>query len=129
MSRPIQQDFVCDCGHAFSAAVYKSANVTLNPALGEAIVAGRFNVVACPACEREWPAEVPFLYHDMDRDFAVWVYPETDAPRAEEIRARLRRVAQILSSSVGEDLRGEHGTGTRLVFGVEALRTEIDRLG
>jgi CpXC motif protein len=129
LSKPIEKDFLCTCGRAFSAPVYKSANVTLDPALGEAIASGRFNLVACPACEREWPAEVPFLYHDMDRDFAVWVYPEADAQRAEEIRARLRRVAQILSSSVGEDLGAERGSGTRLVFGVDALRLEIDRLG
>lgn len=129
MSKPVQKEFICDCGRAFSAPVYKSANVTLDPTLGDAIASGRFNLVACPACDREWLAEIPFLYHDMDRDLAVWVYPEGDAPRAEEIRARLRRVAQILSSSVGEDLGGERGSGTRLVFGVEALKAEIDRLG
>lgn len=129
MSKPIQKEFLCDCGRAFSAPVYKSANVTLDPALGDAIAAGRFNLVACPECEREWSAEIPFLYHDMDRGFAIWVYPEGDASRADEIRARLRRVAQILSSSVGEELGGERGSGTRLVFGVEALKLEIDRLG
>ena len=127
MSRPVQKDFHCDCGRAFSAPVYKSANVTLDPSLAEAIASGSFNVIACPSCDREWPAEVPFLYHDMQRGLAVWVYPEADAPRAEEIRARLRRVAEILSSSVGDDLGAERGAGTRLVFGVDALRQELNR--
>lgn len=101
--------------------------MTNDPGLGEAIATGRFNVISCPSCERTWSAEVPFLYHDMQRGLAVWVYPVADAPRAEEIRARLRRVSEILSGSVGDDLGSERGDGTRLLFGIEALRWELDR--
>jgi hypothetical protein len=127
VSKPIQRDFRCICGRAFSAPIYRSANVTLDPVLGDRIVDGTFNLVACPGCGREWLAEVPFLYHDMQRGLALWVYPVADEPRAEEIRDRLRRVAAILSSSVGDDLGAERGAGTRLVFGVEALLAEIGR--
>jgi hypothetical protein len=126
MSKPVSKSFQCECGRRFDAPVYRTANVTLDPSLGEAIAAGRFNLVQCPACERNWAADVPFLYHDMERDFAVWVYPLADEPRADEIRARLRRVAAILSSSVGDDLGVERGAGTRLVFGLDALRVELE---
>ena len=130
MSKPVQKDLVCECGKSFTALVYKSANVTLDPGLGLAIAEGRFNVVECPSCSRRWSADVPFLYHDMEAPLAVWVYPVADAPRAAEIRARLQKVAAILSSSVGESLDGESaggGSGTRLVFGLDALRDELDR--
>lgn len=128
MSKPVERVFRCTCGQEFTAQVYRSANVTLDPALGEAIAADVFNLLACPRCGRAWTAEISFLYHDMERDFAVWVYPEADEARSKEISARLRRAAQILTSSLGADLGEAGGSGTRVVFGMRALRDAIERL-
>jgi hypothetical protein len=56
---------------------------------------------------------------------AIWVYPETEAEREEEIRAKLRRVAEVLSSSVGEGLRTSTRPEDELVFGIEALVRQL----
>ncbi len=121
MSKPVQREFTCECGRAFAAPVYRTANVTLDPSLKTAILEGTFNVVECPACRRRRYADVPFLYHDMPLGRAVWVYPASAAEREVEIRARIRRAGAILSYSVGEGLRQGSEPDEELLFGLESL--------
>jgi len=125
MSKPVQREFTCECGHTFAAPVYRSANVTLNPALRTAILDRTFNVVECPDCHRRSYADVPFLYHDMAADLAVWVYPIVAAGREVEIRARIRRAGAILSASIGEPLRAGSRPEDELLFGLESLIERI----
>lgn len=121
MSRPMQRELTCECGRTFTAAVYRSVTVKVDPALKRAILDGTFNVVECPACHDPVYADVPFLYHDSEVGLAIWVYPESETEREEEIRGKLRRVAEVLCHSVGEGLRTSTRPEDELVFGLEAL--------
>ncbi len=125
MSKPVHREFVCECGCTFAAPVYRSANVTLNPTLKTAILEGTFNVVECPDCRRRRYADVPFLYHDMTVDLAVWVYPTKAAPQETALRAKIRRVGEILGSSIGEPLRAGSRPEDELLFGLESLIERI----
>lgn len=126
MSRPVSRDFACDCGRTFAAPVYRSANVTTNPGLKNAIMGDRFNVVECPSCHARRPADVPFLYHDMGADLAVWVYPASAVGQEAEIKARIRRAGAILTASVGEGLRSRAQAGKEVIFGIDSLRRLIE---
>ena len=86
MSKPKRSSVTCSCGTTFDADVYKSVNVSAEPGLKETILAGHFNVVRCPSCERDLAADVPFLYHDADASRMVWVYPTSSAGQAEQIQ-------------------------------------------
>src|SRR5437870_7420647 len=103
MSKPIRRQFACPGGHSFEANVSRTANVTNEPQLRETILAGRFNRVSCPSCGREIDAEIPFLYHDMDAGYMVWVYPEASADQASQIRDKVRKSYEL----VGTVLPGE----------------------
>lgn len=126
MSKPVQREFTCQCGSTYAAPVYRTANVTLHPALKTAIHERTFNVVECPHCHLRRYADVPFLYHDMDADLAVWVYPTSDAGREDAIRAKIRRAGVVLGASVGERLRSGSRPEDELLFGLESL---IERIG
>jgi hypothetical protein len=121
MSKPVQRELTCECGRTFSASVYRAVNVTNDPRLRNSILDGSFNVVECPDCHEPLYADIPFLYHDMSAGLAIWVYPENESEREEEIRAKLRRVSEVLASSLGEGLRAGHRPSDGLVFGLEAL--------
>jgi hypothetical protein len=107
---------VCPAGHEQSAQLYRSANVTLAPALREEIAERRFNVARCTECGVEWYADVPFLYHDMDTKVRVWVYPERERPSQEQILQKIRRAAAIANTVLPTDR-----TGPELVFGLDEL--------
>ena len=123
MSKPKRCSFVCSCGQAFEADIYKSVNVTAQPELKEQILAGRFNQVRCSACHEVIDADVPFLYHDMNADVMVWVYPSSMVDQADAIRAKIRRSHEI----VGSVLPYPNTSDDRdVVFGVDGLRALID---
>jgi len=121
MAKPVEKRFVCECGHEFGALVHQTANVTKEPELRQEILGGTFNAIKCPACGRTWHAAVPFLYHDMVAEMAVWVYPEGSVSQADEILAKIRRARVVLTASVGESLRPDGRTEAELVFGLAAL--------
>jgi len=119
VSKPVQHSFVCSCGHAFEAPIFKSANVTIQPDLKAQILAGRFNWVRCPACQIELDADVPFLYHDMDADLMVWVYPPRLASQAAAIRDKVRRSHAIVGTVLPLPGATE---ACDVVFGVDELQ-------
>jgi hypothetical protein len=98
MSKPIRRSFSCSSGHTFDADVFRSANVTLQPDLKDEIRAGRFNRVRCPVCGEDQPADVPYLYHDMDAGHLIWVYPRSSRDQAAAIRDKVRKSREIIST-------------------------------
>ncbi|MBI2942083.1 MAG: hypothetical protein HYY04_16755 [Chloroflexi bacterium] len=125
MSRPISHGFSCACSHSFRAPVYKSANVTTDPLLKERILRRDFNVVECPSCSRRIYADIPFFYHDMERHLAVWVYPANHAGREPEIRAKLARARELLSSALPAETAENERFGLDLIFGIDELIARI----
>ena len=112
---------VCPDGHTFEVDVYRSANVSRAPALKDEILGGRFNLVTCPTCQAESYADVPFLYHDMETQLRVWVYPERDRPAEEQILEKIRRAAAIANTVLPTDR-----SGPELVFGLPELVVLIE---
>jgi len=123
VSKAKQSTITCTCGTTFDADVYRSINVSTEPGLKAQILAGRFNVVQCPACGRELAADVPFLYHDSDASLMVWVYPTSSASQENQIRDKLRRSREMLGTILPA---ASIDANRDVVFGIEAL---IDWLG
>ena len=98
MSKPKRSSVTCSCNTTFEADVYRSINVSTEPGLTAQILAGRFNLVRCPACGRELAADVPFLYHDSAASLMVWVYPTASAGQAAQIRDKLCRSREMLGT-------------------------------
>lgn len=116
MSIESEYTLTCSCGRMFHADLYDTVNVTAEPELRASIMEHRLNVVECPRCHRECYVDKPFLYHDMDRDLLLYIYPVACAPQEPELRAEIdRRVRRMPHQQV---LRRKT---IDVLFGVERL--------
>ncbi len=96
MSIESEYTLTCSCGRMFHADLYDTVNVTAEPELRASIIEHRLNVVECPRCHRECYVDKPFLYHDMERELLLYVYPKSCASVAEDLRAEIdQRVHRI----------------------------------
>ena len=120
--RQESRTIVCASGHTFQASVFRSANVSRAPELIDAIRNNSFNRVRCPECGLSTYANVSFLYHDMDSELRVWVYPENSRDSADAILSKIKRAAVIANTVLPTDRRGPE-----LIFGLDELRELIDR--
>ncbi len=77
MSIKKQHELTCpNCGHKQKMTVWSAVNVTLDKALRTKVFDGDINLFSCHECDHESYIEVPFLYHDMHRKFAVHYFPK-----------------------------------------------------
>lgn len=65
-----------NCGHQQKLMIWSAVNVTFDPAMRTKVFEGEINLFKCEECDHESYIEVPFLYHDMDRKFAVHFFPK-----------------------------------------------------
>lgn len=100
MSRQVSMSFVCGCGHELDVWVYESVNVTVAPELKNLVFSPMFNVVECPHCGQKSDPNMQFLYHDMDKHFWIYVYPEEMAEHREEIKSELAKEIDQLKKMV-----------------------------
>ena len=90
MTRRIKRQIQCPCGVCFEAALYESVNVRLDPDLKGDLLDGRLNLVTCPECGGQQRVEIPFMYHDMNRRIAIWVFPEERRDQATKITKEMQ---------------------------------------
>jgi hypothetical protein len=117
-SRTASYKLTCRCGHSFECQIYEYVNVARDPQLRYAVLAGRLNVVTCPACGRRAQARRPFVYSDPPNHLLAYVHPRDNVPREgrELIEAKLRDVYERVAQRPGE--AGE-GPGSAVEQGAE----------
>jgi len=99
-------------------------NVKLDPDLKGELLDGRLNLVTCPECGRQQRVEIPFMYHDMNRRIAIWVFPEERKDQAAEITKEMKDVAAVGKGLLSGRLSQHGGSPT----GVERLVDYFDYL-
>ena len=77
MSVKKEHELACpNCGNKQKTIIWSAVNVTLDEAMRTKVFDGEVNLFSCEKCKHESYIEVPFLYHDMDRKFAVHYFPK-----------------------------------------------------
>jgi hypothetical protein len=95
VSRKLEIHASCPfCGFTQLASVYTSVNVSLDPQLRESILDDSLNRIACADCGETYPIILNILYHNMEKEFAVWFCPEGEIP--DEEKDALERVSQMM---------------------------------
>lgn len=64
------------CGHRYRSNVYTIADVTQQPELKQALLAGRLNVAVCPQCGYSLLFGAPLLYHDAEKQLYLVFFPQ-----------------------------------------------------
>ncbi len=121
--RPLQ----CPCGERFTAQLADGLHITKLPHVREAILAGTFHNVTCPACRVTRVVQTKTLYTDFDRMHWVAVAPpwlaadwETwAAVTQEEFDRNMRVAAPPMIQEIADDFR------VRVVFGLDALAEKL----
>jgi CpXC protein len=75
-----------ECPHCHSVSEYDvwvSANVTVCPHLKEEVLSGSLFWKECPKCSEGFSASHDLLYHDMEKQFCVWLKYENAAGEIE----------------------------------------------
>lgn len=99
MPRSSTMTYTCECGTTFTATMYQTVNVTLEPQLLYRLLAGSLNVAVCPNCGRKIESDLPFIYHDMRRSLFAYAHPNADASDEERERL-LERLRQVYDEAV-----------------------------
>ena len=118
MTRRVIHDLGCVCGRHFRRPLYHALNVTQQPGLRYAVLAGVLNVVQCPSCERIARVNLPFLYTDSAHGHFIYLYPEEVEEQAEALQGQIVRMVGALEA--GGQLQ-EGLPRPTLMFGLERL--------
>lgn len=90
MSSKHQEPIACSqCGTEQPFTIWDSINVTVDPGLKAPLLSGDLTTFRCNECGFEARVASDCLYHDMDRELAVWLkYPDEEEPLEIEAVAR-----------------------------------------
>jgi predicted nucleic-acid-binding Zn-ribbon protein len=76
MSLHTFEELACPkCGNAQRVQIWQSLNVSIDPEEQQRLFEGRMNVLECSKCGNKTFVNVPFVYHDMHRQFYVQYLP------------------------------------------------------
>jgi hypothetical protein len=90
------------CGEGFDADFWTVVRGDRDLDVKELILSGEFDVLMCPACEKLFQHEVPFLYTDPTRDLVVFVMPEAWLPKKDEWLAKMKADYEPLRATLAE---------------------------
>jgi hypothetical protein len=79
----------CDkCGHKQPFTFWESINVSVDSKLKERLTRGELTTFICDKCGLEAHVTSDCLYHDMDKELAVWLRYSDEPPSSEEVKLR-----------------------------------------
>jgi hypothetical protein len=84
VSLPDSVSITCPaCGHEQSFTAWQSVNVSLDKDLKQSLLAGELTQFACERCNETGTVAYPMLYHDMEQQLMIWLWPEPGEPMTE----------------------------------------------
>jgi hypothetical protein len=136
-----------NCQNQFQMPIERIVDVRANPAAKARVLNGLVNVAACPHCGTAGPLDMPFMYHDPDKELALIYMPMRpgqdnlqrqqaigeftrgvmDSLPAEERKAYLFQPQEFLTlQNMIEKLLEEEGITPEMI---EAQRAKVALLG
>jgi len=82
MSMPNETIITCpSCGNEQKFTIWNSVNVSLAPDLKKNIISGELVSFSCDKCGDKSRVVYPMLYHDMDLNLMIWLFPGDNPPK------------------------------------------------
>ncbi|PKH52573.1 hypothetical protein CXF68_18525 [Tenacibaculum sp. Bg11-29] len=73
MSKTINIDFLCpNCKNSENITLFTSVTASEHSKLKERFLKNELNFFNCKTCNSSFKIEVPILYHDINKQFAIW---------------------------------------------------------
>lgn len=95
------------CRTEFQAYLEQVLDVRVDPAAKQRLLSGAVNVVVCPRCGNAGALNLPFIYHDPEREVAL-LYLPMEAGRSEVERQKFagQLTRQLMNTLAPEDRKG-----------------------
>jgi len=115
---PIQCPF---CRAQITVPLRQIVDVTEEPQLKSALLAGRLNAFVCPSCHNRGALATPFLYHDADKELALVFLPmETGLKDADQQRV-IGQLTKALMSKLPPEKRKAYLITPKQFFTLQGL--------
>lgn len=95
------------CGTRFQTPVEQVLDVRVDPEVKGRVMGGMVNMSVCPACGMGGPLNLPFIYHDPDKDVALLYLPMgIGSSEAERQKAAGALTRQLMDAMPMEERKG-----------------------
>ncbi len=95
------------CGTRFQTPVEQILDVRVDPSAKNRVLSGTVNVAVCPSCGTGGALNLPFIYHDPDKEVALLYLPVDAGPNeVERQRAAGRLTRQLMDAMPPEERKG-----------------------
>lgn len=95
------------CGTRFQTPVEQILDVRVDPNVTSRILSGVVNVAQCPSCGTGGALNLPFIYHDPDKEIALLYLPVEAGPNeVERQRSAGRLTRQLMDAMPPEEKKG-----------------------
>jgi len=95
------------CGTRFQTPVEQILDVRVDPEVKNRMLSGAVNVAMCPSCGNGGPLNIPFIYHDPEKEVALLFLPfsaGSDEVERQKLAGQLTR--QLMDSLPQEERKG-----------------------
>ncbi len=95
------------CGAAFQTPVEQVLDVRIDPEARQRMLSGAVNISRCPSCGTAGALNLPFLYHDPEKEVALLYLPmETGKTEMERQQLAGTLTRQVMNSLPPEERKG-----------------------
>ncbi len=95
------------CGTRFQTPVEQILDVRVDPSVRSRLLRGAVNMVVCPRCGTAAALNLPFIYHDPEKEVALLYLPvETGANEVERQKVAGRLTRQLMDAMPVEERKG-----------------------
>jgi len=119
---PIQCPF---CRSQITVPLRQIVDVTEEPALKSALLAGRLNAFVCPVCRNRAALATPFLYHDANKELALVFLPMEMGLKDADQQRIIGQLTKALMSKLPEEKRKGYLLMPKQFFTLQSLLDAI----
>jgi hypothetical protein len=109
------------CGSRFSAQIRSVVDVGRHPELKATVLQGRLNVVTCPKCGTGGILNVPFVYHDPDKELFLIFIPSNVGLTGDDQQRLIGDMTNAVMDSIPPEQRKAYLLQPKVFFTLPSL--------
>jgi len=113
------------CGRRYGAQVQSIIDVGQDPEAKTKLLRGKLNVAACPQCGNTGMLNVPFVYHDPDKELLLCFLPPELSLRGDDQHKLVGNLTNRVLSSLAPEERKGYLLQPKIFLGLQGLLDEI----
>jgi hypothetical protein len=115
------------CGRRFAAQVQTIIDVGQDPEAKSRLLRGQINVATCPQCGNAGMLNVPFVYHDPDKELLLCFLPPELDLRGDDQHKFVGDMTNRIIGSVPPEQRKGYLLQPKIFFSLQGLMDEVVR--